>query len=167
MDILERYLGYEAWTLRYMLLRCKELSREQLHQPFDIGQGSLHRTVAHIIGNLEAWTDLMRERPERTLPPMPDNAEGYLSRFEVAMADFDSCARMLAAQKRLDDTYMDVFDNPPKAKTFGGTLLHVLTHTTVHRWEVQHMLQRLGLDDVIEGDALGWEWRLRQNALDV
>jgi uncharacterized damage-inducible protein DinB len=165
MDILERYLGYEAWTLRHMISRCQELSTEQLHQPFDIGPGTLHKTLTHVIGNLEAWTDLMREQPERKLPPMPDNAKGYLQRFDAAMADFAECARTLAAGNRLDETYMDVLDNPPQAKSFGGTLLHVLTHTTVHRWEVQHILQRLGLEDVIEGDALSWEWRLHHNAL--
>ena len=56
---------------------------------------------------------------------------------------------------------MDILDTPPRAKTFGGTLLHVLTHTTVHRWEIQHMLQRLGLNDLIEGDALSWDMRNR------
>ena len=165
MDILERYLGYEAWTLRHMIVRCQEVTRAQLHEPFDMGQGSLHKTLAHIIGNLEGWTDLMREREVRALPPLADNAEAYLARFDAAMADFNECARALAAQNRLDDTYMDILDNPPKAKTFGGTILHLLTHTSVHRWEVQHMLQRLGLADLIEGDALSWEWRLRHNTL--
>ena len=54
-----------------------------------------------------------------------------------------------------------MLDNPPTSKTLGGTVLHVLTHTTVHRWEIQHMLQRIGLDGLIEGDALGWEWRVQ------
>jgi hypothetical protein len=46
-------------------------------------------------------------------------------------------------------------------KTFGGTILHVLTHATILRWEMQHMLQRLGLGDLIEGDVHGWEQRVR------
>ncbi|MBO0782194.1 MAG: DinB family protein [Ktedonobacteraceae bacterium] len=161
MDILARYLGYEAWTLRYFISRCREVSPSQLYQRFDIGQGTIHATLAHIIGNLEAWTDLMRERPVRDLPPLAETVDDYLQRFDIAMADFTDCARMLVAEGRLDDTYMDVLDTPPVPKTFGGTLLHVLTHTTVHRWEIQHMLQRLGLDDLIEGDALSWEWRVR------
>jgi uncharacterized damage-inducible protein DinB len=166
MDILERYLGYEAWTLRHMIVRCQEVTREQLHVTFDMGHGSLHETLTHIIGNLEVWTDLMREQGVRSRPPIEDEAATYLARFDAAMADFSACARTLAAQDRLDDTYLDVLDNPPKAKSFGGTLLHLLTHTTVHRWEVQHMLTRLGLPDVIEGDALSWEWRLRNNRLE-
>jgi len=162
MDILDRYLGYEAWTLRYFIGRCREVSSAQLHQQFDIGHGTVHDTLAHVIGNLETWTDLMRERPVRRLPPA-ETTDGYLHRFDAAMGDFADCARGLVAEGRLDDTYMDVLDNPPTSKTFGGTLLHVLTHTTVHRWEIQHMLQRLGLDDLIEGDALGWEWRLQHH----
>lgn len=157
MDILERYLGYEAWTLRHFIERCRELEPLQLTQQFDIGVGSVAATLAHIIGNLETWTDLMLERPARARAPLPESIDACLERFDAAMADFAACARTLAAADRLDSTYLDVLDDPPTAKSFGGTILHVLTHTTVHRWEIQHMLQRLGLADLLEGDALGWE----------
>lgn len=165
MDILDHYIGYEAWTLRHFITRCHEVAPTQLHQPFDIGHGTLHETIVHIIRNLEIWTDLMREQPVRQLPPLPATVEDYLQRFDPAMADFADCARALVAEERLGATYLDVLDTPPTPKTFGGTILHVLTHTTVHRWEIQHMLQRLGLDDLMEGDALSWERRVRQHAL--
>ena len=157
MDILDRYLGYEAWTFRYFIERCRELTPAQLYQPFDIGHGTVHDSIYHVIGNIEVWTDLIRERPVRDLPPVAANPDDYLQRFDDAMADFAGYARLLVAEDRLDDTYLDVLDAPPKPKTFGGTILHVLTHTTVHRWEIQHMLQRLGLSDLIEGDVLGYE----------
>jgi uncharacterized damage-inducible protein DinB len=161
MDILDRYLGYEGWTTRHIITRSQELTREQLHQPFDIGQGSLHETLTHIIRNLEAWTALMRSEPETQRPPIADNTAAYFERFDAAMADFSNLARSMAAANRLDDTYLDTYDNPPVAKSYGGTILHVLTHTTVHRWEAQHILQRLGISDLIEGDALGWEMQTR------
>ncbi len=162
MDILDRYLGYEAWTLRHFIDRCREVPAAQLQQQFDIGQGTIDATLRHIIRNVEAWTDLMRGDPQRQRPSMAGTIDDYLVRFDAAMAEFDGYARMLAAEGRLDDTYMDVYDDPPVSKTFGGTILHVLTHTTVHRWEMQHMLQRLGLTDLLEGDALGWEQQVRQ-----
>lgn len=164
MDILARYLGYEAWTLRYCIEHCRELAPAQLHQQFDIGVGTISATLEHIIGNLEVWTDLMHGRPVRAATPLPESIDACLERFDSAMADFTSSARSLAAQNRLDATYVDVLDNPPTVKTFGGTVLHVLTHTTVHRWEIQHMLQRLGLSDLREGDALGWEQQVLLNA---
>lgn len=161
MDILERYLGYEAWTLRYMIVRSRELTRAQLHQEFDIGNGTLHATLSHIIRNIEVWRDLMRNGLQsggvHEYPPLHDNADNYLQRYEEAMADFSQLARELATAGRLDETYMDILDKPPTAKSYGGTILHLLTHTTVHRWEVQHILQRLGITDIIEGDALSWE----------
>src|SRR5262249_16162763 len=141
MDILDRYLGYEGWTTRHIITRCQELTPAQLHQPFDIGQGTLHDTLTHIIRNLEAWLTLMPPEAETQRPPIADNPDAYLERFDAAMADFSHFAREMAAANRLDDTYLDTYDNPPKAKTFGGTILHVLTHTTVHRWEAQHILQ--------------------------
>ncbi len=92
MDILDRYLGYEAWTLRYFIERCREVSPAQLHQHFDIGHGTVHNTVAHVIGNVETWTDLMRECPVRRLP-LAETTDGYLQRFDDVMADFADCAR--------------------------------------------------------------------------
>ncbi|HLW02241.1 MAG TPA: DinB family protein [Ktedonobacterales bacterium] len=162
MDILDRYLGYEAWTFRHFLVRCREVSPTQLHQPFDIGHGTLYDTIAHSIENLEVWTDLMRERPVRELSPLPDDIDACLQRFDAAMADFAAYAHELAASNRLNETYLDVLDKPPTPKTFGGTILHVLTHTTVHRWEMQHILQRLGLSDLLEGDALSWDGHAHQ-----
>jgi len=157
MDILDRYLGYEAWTLRHFIIRCREVTPAQLHQSFDIGHGTVHATIDHVISNIEIWTDLMREHPVRRRPPLATSTDSYLQRFEDAMTDFTDCARNLIAEGRLDETYLDVLDTPARSKPFGGTLLHVLTHTTVHRWEIQHMLQRLGLPDLLEGDALSWE----------
>ena len=162
MDILDRYLGYETWTFRYFLDRCHEVSAAKLHEMFDIGQGTLFNTIAHTIENIEVWTDLIHERPVREVSPLPDDIDACLERFDAAIADFTDYAQQLAASNRLDDTYLDVLDKPPTRKTFGGTILHVLTHITVHRWEMQHILQRLDVENLIEGDALGWEQRAQR-----
>src|SRR2546429_7212238 len=102
MDILDRYLSYEAWTLRHFINRCREVTPAQMHQPFDIGPGSVHATLYHIIDNLETWTDLMRERPVRAVPPLPEAIDVCLARYDAAIADFSACARTLAADNRLD-----------------------------------------------------------------
>jgi uncharacterized damage-inducible protein DinB len=78
-------------------------------------------------------------------------------RFDAAYADFAAFARQVADQGRLDRTYMDTLDSPPGPKTFGGTIVHVITHDMLHRGELLHMLGRLGLRDLPEGDALSWE----------
>ena len=52
---------------------------------------------------------------------------------------------------------MDVLDRPPRPKTFGGAIGHVLTHNMHHRAQVMFIMEQLGLRDHIEGDLLTWE----------
>ena len=47
--------------------------------------------------------------------------------------------------------------NTPVQKSYAGTILHVITHDHMHRAEIRHMLQRLGVQGLIEGDVLSWE----------
>jgi uncharacterized damage-inducible protein DinB len=59
-----------------------------------------------------------------------------------------------------------VLDQPPRPKTYAGTILHVITHDHMHRAEIFHMLQRLGVPGVIEGDVLSWEAMLNSSPKD-
>jgi uncharacterized damage-inducible protein DinB len=160
LDLLDRLLGHDAWTTRHLLERALPLAEADLDREFDLGHRSLRETFEHIIGNVETWTGLMNERPAQGYPDHPSLA-GLLARFDAAAAEFAATTRRLRDAGRLNDTYLDVLDNPPKPKSFGGTILHVLTHSHMHRGEVLHMLQRLGLPDLIEGDMLSWEQQRR------
>jgi uncharacterized damage-inducible protein DinB len=87
-------------------------------------------------------------------------ADELITRWQAAYADFAALARTIADQGRWDATYVDVPDDPPRPKTFGGTIAHVITHNRHHRAEVIHILTRLGLENVLEGDVLSWEQQL-------
>lgn len=155
--LLDRLLAHDAWTTARALDLAQGLDDAQLDQPFDVGHGSLRETLAHMAGNLEVWADLMAGRPVRPMPPTPQTAPALRQRFEAAYTDFARLARAAARAGRLDDTYTDVLDQPPRQKSCGGTILHVITHNHQHRSEVFHMLKRLGAEAVPEGDVLSWE----------
>ena len=70
-------------------------------------------------------------------------------------------SRRLADEHRLEDHWVDVLDNPPTEKTYGGAIAHVITHDMHHRAQVLYMLDKLGLNDLPEGDLLGWEMQYR------
>jgi uncharacterized damage-inducible protein DinB len=166
MDILDRLLQHDAWTTRQILLRCRELSDAQLDQPFDAGNGSLRATLLHIIGNMEVWTDLIYERPRRERSGKSErgrSVDGMIERLDAVVPDLALIATRLAAEGRLDDLWTDYLDDPPTQKTFGGAIAHVITHSHQHRGEVLHMLQRLGMQDLIEGDVLSWERQARRD----
>ncbi len=61
---------------------------------------------------------------------------------------------------RWDDTFLDVLDNPPRPKTFGGAIGHVLTHNMHHRAQAMFIMEQLGPRDHLEGDLLTWENRV-------
>jgi uncharacterized damage-inducible protein DinB len=164
VDILDRLLGHDEWTTQQLMLRCRELTDAQLDQPFDIGPGSVRATLAHVVGNVEVWSDLMQGRPTRPQHADPARArslDGLIERHTAAMADFAALARRIRDTDRLDGTWLDTLDNPPKRKTHGGAITHVVTHDMHHRAEILLMLTRLGVPDLPEGDALTWEEQAR------
>jgi uncharacterized damage-inducible protein DinB len=164
MDILDRLLEHDVWTSRRILLRCRDLTGAQLDQQFEVGLGSVRATWMHIIGNMETWTSLIGPRAanqDRRSETASDAPDRLLDRLDAVAAELAGVARRLAAENRLDEYFVDVLDVPPTRKTFGGAIAHVLTHSHIHRGEVLHMLDRLGLRDLPEGDVLTWERQAR------
>jgi uncharacterized damage-inducible protein DinB len=160
MDILDRLLRHDAWTTRQLLLRCKELSHEQLHRRFDVGHETVYATIEHLIGNMEVWNNLMQERPVRQEAERVEHAvsiDEFIERLDEAAADFEAFARKITDSGKLDGQFTDVLAVPPHKLTFGGTIAHLITHSLTHRVEILHMLQRLGLHNLPEGDVLSWE----------
>jgi uncharacterized damage-inducible protein DinB len=156
MDILDRLLGHDAWTTRQLLERSRAMPDPLLDQPFDFGHGGVRETALHMLGNVETWTDLMLGRPVRRDDTRVSMDE-LLARHDAAYAEFAAFARDIRDAGRLDELWLDVLDAPPTQKTYGGAITHVILHNMQHRAELLHMLSRLGLDDLIEGDALSWE----------
>ncbi len=158
MDILDRLLGHDIWTTRQLLSRCRELTADQWHQPFDVGNGSVSATLRHMLGNIRVWTDLVIGRPVRPrLEIVLESADTWLEHFDTEYTAFAALARQLTDEGRLDDYFTDTLDTPPTRKTCGGAIAHVILHNMHHRGELLHMLARLGVQNVLEGDLLSWE----------
>ena len=157
LDLLDRLLEHDVWTTRRVLEYVNLLAEEQLDEDFDIGHRTIRNTLEHMIGNIEIWTDLMAARPVRPPPTTRQSAFELGQRSELAYADFTQLARGLRDAQRLNEMYLDVLDQPPKQKSYAGTILHVITHNHMHRAELLHILKRLGVQGIIEGDVLSWE----------
>ncbi|TAK14383.1 MAG: DinB family protein [Anaerolineae bacterium] len=156
MNLLDRLLGHDHAATRELLALCLPLTDEQFDREFDAGWRTLRRTFVHVIGNIETWTDLMLERPLRWIEGR-DSAAELIERLDSAYAEFAALARRVDSEDRWDALWTDVLDDPPAQKSFGGAIGHVITHSMHHRAEAQHMLHRLGLPDVPEGDLMGWD----------
>lgn len=157
LDLLDRLLEHDAWTTGRVLDLAEGLAVEQIDRDFDIGHRTVRETLLHMAGNLEVWTDLMAAQPVRQPAPGKLSIADLRVRFNAAYQEFARLARELRDSGRLNDLYVDNLDQPPQEKSYGGTILHVLTHNHLHRGEVLHVLERLGAPELIEGDVLSWE----------
>jgi len=155
MDIVDRLLAHDTWTTRQLLMACQSLPDSLLDREFDIDHKTLRETFIHIIDNMETWTDLLCERPveEKKGTSIPE----LMSRLSMASRDLAIITHKIVREGRFDDCFIDTLDKPPRPKTFGGTIGHVLTHSMHHRAHVMWIMERVGLKDHIEGDLLSWE----------
>ncbi len=155
MDLLDRLLGHDAWTTRQLLLRAKDLPDAQLDREFDVGLKTLRRTLLHIVRNMEVWSDLMAGIAVRA--DGDPSVSGLVARLDRAAADLGRIAYDVAQRGAWDAKFVDPLDRPPTEKTFGGGIAHILTHSMHHRAQAIHMLKRLGVSGLPEGDVLSWE----------
>jgi len=163
MTILERLLRHDAWTTRALLERAAHLADAELDCEFDIGHKSLRRTFAHIIGNMECWCDLMACVPQRESPKgnPPNSISELTNRLDVVADQLLEIGRRIDREKCEDEFFVDYLDQPPRKKPLGAGLVHVATHGMHHRAQCLHIMRRLGMTDLIEGDAIGWELKFR------
>ncbi len=165
MTILDRLLGHDVWTTRQLLLRCRELSDEQLNRNFDIGDRSLLGTFEHLIACMESHTDLLLERrtPENFLATKElrddESIDGMLIRLAIVSKDFSEFATRVDGEGTADDmcTNPEDFNRLP----LGSVIAHILTHSMHHRAQIMYIFEQSGIKDIIEGDALGWEGQAR------
>ena len=158
MDMIDRLLKHDAWTTQQLLDLCLPLTDDQLDRSFPIGLQTLRKTWMHVVGNVECWVGLMSENDSPN-PGFPADVSipVLIDRFDRAADGLFALARKVADENRLDDHFVDRLAQPPRQKSYGGGILHLATHSMHHRAQALYMMRQLGVENVIEGDALSWE----------
>jgi uncharacterized damage-inducible protein DinB len=167
-DPLDISLAHNAWATRELLRVCEKLDDAQWHRRFDMGPGSLHDTLTHIVGAMLRWADRIDGPPRALRPSIEDSTlrtvAELIALLDEAAADLDSSA--VRARQRGLDTIVDVtFAGTPYRFTLGAMLVHVTTHGMHHRAQCLNMLRRLelpGISDALPDlDVLEWQLRAK------
>ncbi len=142
-------LEHDRWATRRLLTECRNLSQAQFENRFDMGPGSLHDTLTHIIGAMRRWTDRVSEAALRpSIEGASRSASELIELHDKAASAFGNLAQGLLA----DGTFNDEMTIELPHETLGvqrytftrGTaVIHVLTHGTHHRAQCIWMLRRL------------------------
>ena len=164
-DPLAILLGHDAWATRELLRRCAALDEADWHRRFEIGPGSLHDTLTHVIGAMFRWADRIDGPPAPLRPsiegdPTPRRTPSQLLAL-LDEAASDLAASAARARIRGLGTIREVTLGGTSYRfTLGAMLVHVTTHGMHHRAQCLNMLRRIGGDDrPLELDVLEWAWR--------
>lgn len=170
-DPLDILLQHNHWATRRVLGVCRDLPAEDFGRRFDIGLGSLHETLTHLIGAMRRWADRLLARPIRPAVDNPPRNVGMASDYRVRTPDeliamLESAAGELAAiadEIRRPGGFglsseIDVaLDGTHYRMTRGAGLVHVTTHGSHHRAQCLNMLRRLGVKELPELMVVDWQ----------
>lgn len=162
MSTSHRLLQHNLWATRILLERCRALTPDQFRQRFDIGPGSLHDTLRHVVGAMFRWADRIADRPVRESierAPQPRTPDELLELLAQAHRELEKVALRVEREGRHDDLMQAEFRL--ERFTRGTAIVHVLTHGMHHRAQALNMLRRLGVGDLPALDAIEWEVRTR------
>ena len=164
LDPLDIMLAHNAWATREVLRACQRLADEAWHRRFEVGPGSLHDTLTHVVGAMLRWADRIDGPPTKVRPSIEDGTlrspAELLSLLDTAEARLAASAGL--ARARGLATEMDVtLGGQAYRFTLGAMLVHVATHGMHHRAQCLNMLRHLGLPGVSDRlpdiDALDWQ----------
>jgi uncharacterized damage-inducible protein DinB len=163
LDIL---LGHNRWANIQLLERCAALSDTEFHQRYDIGPGSLHDTLTHVVACIFRWSDRIGGTPLRR--SIDGRASGddpapmtRRTAAELILLNDEACedfAAVVAAQRpRLSEVREWVFGSTSYRFTVGAAIVHVTNHGMHHRAQCMNMLRRLGRPANADLDELEWQ----------
>ncbi len=153
----EVLLTHDTWATNHLLDACESLTHEQFHQQFEMGLGSLHDTIAHILGAMRGWADMLTAREPRNR--IEEGGPYTIKQLRALLADVtDEFAKATAAHP-FDDIATAERGGKSYAFQRGGVLVHVATHSMHHRAQCLNMLRHLGVE---QPPSSVMEWMLEK-----
>lgn len=143
---IKSLMHYSDWANEHLARAAAGMAPEQLDKPFDIGMGTLRRTLLHILAGETVW--LKRWQGERDTPwPCEDehtSPADIADRFMSNAGQRDAFLNSITALKTCERiTYRD-----SKGSLFSATLadmmIQMCMHSTHHRAQAVNIFRRLG-----------------------
>ena len=162
MELLTRMVEHHVWLVGELVDRCAQLTPEQLDTPVEISvdgvddDPTVRSLLARLVGQMSMWDASMHDRPY----DVPAERGWDLGEIRTRLTDigpvFLDQVREIAADGRLDETFVDATCEPPRTFTYGGMVAHVLTFAAHRRVLVLGALADAGITDLGAGDPMEW-----------
>lgn len=164
-DLIRRLHQHRMWVNHGLLKAVRPLTNEQIRQPFSIGQGSVWKSLTHLMAAEYVWLEALLGNEDPLTPgdvrfKLPGNQEG-----ENAVRSLDELASCWAeldgrwtaylnalTDESLDETVYKTSTSSNFRKRRGAkradVLLHVCTHAQYTTAQLINMLRQLGQKDL-------------------
>lgn len=145
-ETAQAFLRYSEWVNDQLLRAAAGLNDEKLDQSFDMGRGSLRKTLMHLWAGESVW---LARWMGKTETPWPDEElkatiPNIDERFKDVYSDRAAFVKMLKdADFSRVINYRDSKGSLYKA-TLGDMLMQGIVHSIHHRAQAVNMLRRLG-----------------------
>lgn len=146
LHTLREFFRFSDWARARVHAAAESFADAQLDQPFEMGVGTLRKTLAHIRDAEKWWLDNWTQGPGQLFPAADER-----SAVATLGAQFDeTAAKRNAFLAKLSDADLNrVVKGTPRPNVvrefpLGVTLLQLCNHSTHHRAQALNMIRRLG-----------------------
>lgn len=153
-------LSTNHWANENILESCRALTGEQFHQRFEMGLGSLHDSMLHILSAMKGWGDLLAQREQGERMSGDHSIDQMLDLNTKLTSDLEDSA------KNHPNDELVTGERGGRSFTFarGAVLTHVTTHGMHHRAQCLNMLRHLDVETQPQSSVV--EWMLAGNSVD-
>ena len=163
--LLRRMNDHRIWVNRQLLAAAAGLAEEQLHAPRPIGQGSIWKSLLHMLGAEFVWLGSLEGDEQPLLPgdvrgKLPGNQLGEggpqsIAELRDRWAELDERWRAYVeglTSSALDETVYKVVSasNQRFGTRRGDVLLHVCQHAHYTAAQTINMLRQAGVERLPE-----------------
>ena len=106
-DLIRRLHQHRMWVNHRLLDAVRPLPESQLRQPLSVGQGSVWKTLAHLMGAEYVWLEALLGNEN---PLMPGDAPGKLPGNQEGEGAITSLEELTTRWHALDERWCDYLD---------------------------------------------------------
>lgn len=165
LESIHAFLRYNDWSNEQILRAAELLSDELLDRPFDMGRGTLRRTLLHLHAGEHVWVQRWQGRTETPWPDEDEaaSAKAIAERFPKTYSERSAFLDSLQnGELEREVTYRD-----SKGSLFhallGDMVMQAIIHSIHHRSQAVNMIRRLG-GSLVELDYMTWVRRAASSA---